>query len=429
MKMTPFINKKDLSFEVSIFPLFLFKLGLIFSMAMQVYGYFRDSSLIFGEQGLFPPLLVNQYLSSRVLSLAQNYGPSILCLIFGLSVLTLFKRSQRLSFITIALLQILLNQRNFIFSNGGDSSLVYFCLMAALSPVATWSNRRQKIFVAELLPLFLLHSIIYFLNFIFKISSAWGRGDGLRNTLSHVEMLRLPVSLSQPQMLSLNYLAILIILVAGFSALVSVRLVRVRTILAVIIISYHLVANLIMRLSWLSLPFIFLEIAMCTSQPTEASVASAVKQDAKIVFRWPQQIAFALLLIGFFNIREVGDLSAFDERSYLFFGHNWHMFAPPPPMTGEWHAFLKSEDQNRSILMPELKQKLNFYLFQHEYKYFFNLRRTELVPVVSRLGKKLCELYQVENPREIQLVYSGHLFDRDENFEIKYEPVDCKFSH
>ncbi len=421
MKLNPFLSKKELALEISIVPLLIFKIGLILSILIQVYAYFRDSSLIYGNQSLFPPQIADLYLTSGVLALSQNVGPQILIVIFGLAILTLFKRPQRFSFGLLALLEILLNQRNFIFSNRGDYSLVYFCLMAALVPTVTFNNRKQKIRIAEMFPLFLLHSIIYFLNFVFKISSAWGRGDGLKFTLNHVELLRWPVKLDSSQMLFLNYSAILTIMFAGFSAFISVRLSRTRTFMSVLTIGYHLVANLLMRLSWLSMPFLFLEIAMFCFRSTEIKPGKGTPG----IFHWTQKIAIALLLIGFFGIKDVGDLSVFDGRQNIFLGHNWYMFSPPPPMSGEWRALIKSWDKNRPIYMAELRQKLGFFLFQHEYKYFFNLRRTELLPVVGRLGQKLCEIYKVENPKEIQLIYSGRLFEKSESFEMKYQAVDC----
>jgi hypothetical protein len=417
-----FINKQDLQREISKAPLLVYKLGLTICIWLQLIGYLEDAKLIFSDQGVFPDGLVTTYFPSHLLSYGERGGVFVLLMLFLLSLSALTCRFQKISFFLIALLEIILIRRNFIFVNSGDLTLIYFSLMASLTPVATWSTRNEPVIVLQVLPLWLLHSVIYSLNFIAKISSAWGVGTGLLYSLNHTEMLRWPVTFSPATLLVLNYISVLVILTAAVSALISPRCSLARSSTAILLIGYHLCANLVLNLSWLSFPFIFLEVAM-VAWPAR-NINGFQSESTGHSFHWQQKLALILIAIGFFGIREAGDIVAFDDRDYILLGHNWYMFAPPPRSTGEWQAVIAGPSAH-TIDMAELKKDLHFFLFQHEYKYFFNLRRSELIPVSRRLSQKLCEIHQYEKPSSIQLVYSGHLFDKAQDFEIKYEAIPC----
>lgn len=423
-KLTFILSREDLVSEIPKIPLVVFKLGLAVVVLIQALGYLMEAPLIFNRSGLFPDSLVHLYFPSGFFEFGNFGGAAISSLLIVLAVASLFRRSQNPSFLAIFVLELVLWIRNFTFLNFGDYALLILSLFAGLLPTATWRQRNEKIQVLEIAPLYLLSFIIYLMNGIFKLSSSWAQGSGLKETLSHLEMVRFP-TLAQLNydFTAANYTTIVTVFLIALAPLISFRFSRLRNSLILLSLGYHLVANIFINLSWLSLPFILLQASLWLP-----ALSTSNENTSLAPLKPAQAVAFALLLVGFFGIRDPIGIYAFGETQNPLLGHNWYMFAPPPLMTGQWQALISTNDEAKILSQRDLEEPFDFFYFQHKYKFFYNLRKTEMLPLVIHFSAIMCtKMKEQGKPAStIQLTYSGRLFRTGEDFQVSYPEVRCE---
>ena len=419
-----FIKPSDFSSRISDKPLVVFKYLLAGLSLYQAFLWFLDRNAIFFDNGLFPDQLLKSFYPNGLYSFGESYG----VLLIGLQALiaiiaVLSMRSQNVAFFFLFLIEAFLRKRNFFFTNAGDSLLGALCLFAALTPAVKWKkNDHSKIKVGDLLALYILYSIIYFQNFYFKLQSRWITGEGLRDTLRHQELARLAMDsfANSRAAVILNHIALLLVLVSAFSPWIHPRHRKLKYVFWASTVAYHVGANALMDLSWLSVPFLSLQILLWgkieTSEPVPENNYS---------WSWRNVIGLCLCLLGFWGVRRADELAAFADHANIVFVHNWNMFAPPPPLTGRWEAIVKGPNGSTLKVDEEgIKKILSLRDSQHEYKYLYNLRRTEAFPVRRQLQKFLCEKIG-KSGDEVQLNYQAHFFESDESRTIAFAPRPC----
>lgn len=406
--------------EIPSTPLLFYKWGISLCVAIQAAGYWLDANLIFSSQGLFPGHLVDLYYPSGVFGFESATGRLICLLLLAFSSLAIFARLQTFSFLVIAGLEMILLKRNFPFVNAGDSALIYLSLMAALTPSLSWKTRNSAIPIQSLLPLMALVSIVYLINLGAKLSSRWLTGNGLHDSLRHLELVRQPMAVEiHPGLIVLNYLAVLLILVAVFVPWISFGKSKLKNFLVITVIIYHLSANFVFRLSWLSLPYIALELSLLVFK------SKGPRQVALRTSSWKPKVAWALVLLGFAGMKGPGEPSSFSENSGFPLGHNWYMFAPPPPASYQWQIQLTTNENKESVPLEVAFNKDSFSVFQHQYKFINNLRRSESVPIAEHFSKWLCRNLEANGLKAVKLNYSVLVFQTEETFKVDYPEVSC----
>ena len=97
-------------------------------------------------------------------------------------------------------------------------------------------------------------------------------------------------------------------------------------------------------------------------------------------------------------------------------------------MTGQWQALVTTNDEAKILSQRDLEEPFDFFYFQHKYKFFYNLRKTEMLPLVIHFSAIMCtKMKERGKPAStIQLTYSGRLFRTGEDFQVSYPEVQCE---
>lgn len=404
------------SLKIKSKPFVFLKWGLLLCVLIQHVGLWLDGDMM---RLLFSDALALKFEKTLYVNFFSNLQGLYFIGVFFLLYLAILERWQSLGFFLLFVCELMLNKRFFMFTQVGDKALIYLCLLMAFLPRLSWSKRNQFTSILLLSPILFLRLVIYLVNFHNKLYSSWAEGEGFANVLNHKEMLR-EFSLSFPLSwsLTINYLVVVVFGFICITPLVPYAFKKTRNSLIVVCLIYHLVANLMLRLDWLSMPFIFLELSLWSGGYSHESI---------VLKKWNLKFVVGLIfvILGFFSIQE--DLSdVLNRRSLLPFGHNWAMFAPPPPLTGEWRFEVKKGDNVKWLSQQEVSQKINFKFFQHDYKYFYNLRRVELVSLLPSLSKAICAFDKLALGTEITPIYQGVFFSNKQAFETRYPVYACE---
>lgn len=419
-----FLQASDLRSRRAGGSLFAFKMILAALCAFQAAMWICDRGAIFSRDGLLPDELMRIYFPSGVLSFGESLGVPLAWAQMALALLIVFSaRLQNLAFLLIFVLEAFLRRRAFLFTNAGDSLLSVLCLFAALTPAVTprgW--RTSEVRLKDLLSLYILYSIIYLQNFYFKLQSSWGRGRGLQDALAHLELARFPLAEGAPPswLVGVNNGAIVLVFLSAFAPWIHPRYRKVKIGLVLATTLYHVGANVLLSLSWLSLPFLALQVLLFSSEGSPEGKAGPPVTEGRFM------AGLFLCLIGFWGLPRVDEMASFSAHGNLLYVHNWNMFAPPPPSTGAWRAELRNgEGRVRSFGEKEIKAQLGLRDSQHEYKYLYNLRRSESFPLRARLGAILCRRFDAGADESLRLVYQARYFETEESKTIVFGEERC----
>lgn len=423
--MTSLLVSKDdlLETRVSSQVLKIFKFGVLLMVLVQIIGFYIDSDLIFSEGGLFPLSVTNVYFQNPlIIGIGLYIHPFLLGMTF-FTILAFHKRLQTFCFLVLFFCEWLLTRRAFLFCNAGDTALLFFTLMAALTPTVSFTSR-NKIRTLQVFHLYILAAIIYCMNFFLKISSAWGSGRGLHDSLAHKEIVW-PYLLGWADsrgVVFFNYAAMATIFLLAIGPLVSPRRPRLRNSLISLGIAYHVLANVLFRLSWLSIPFILLQVALLVPDQPDIAATPTLKK------KLPGKVLIALifLMCAFFGVRSGSELLILKDNVFPV-GHNWYMFAPPPSGSLEWSAHIRIPGEEIVWSQPTLSQKTSFFIYQHQYKFFYNMRRAEMVPVVLNYNKYLCQWALDDHLQviDLQLSLKTFYFNTETERTVTYPMDPC----
>jgi hypothetical protein len=417
-----FLNTDELKYRTSSHFLLIFKYGVLCTVIIQTLGFLFDYDLIFSFSGHFPHSVSRIYLTNPIFMHFDSYAKYMLLIMIFLAISAFAYRLQTFFFVCLFVCEWLLTRGAFFFTNAGDTALLFLTLMGALTPPVSFA-KRPHISIVQILPIYALTTIIYIINFFLKLTSDWGRGKGLYDSLSHHE-ISWPFTFNlaeNPVVSFLNYFAIFIVFLMALTPVISLTRKRLRNSLVAIGIIYHLAANLLFHLSWLSLPFIFLQIALFSPRKIFPKLNTI-----SILKYWKPQIAGIFLISAFFGLRAGSEIIVL--KDFIFpIGHNWYMFAPPPTSTLQWE--LKIDTKKESIIwsQAELSSRFHFFIFQHQYKFFYNMRRAEALPLADRFENLLCQQAANEIPDivAVQLRLYLRSFDTDEPRIIEYPIKPC----
>lgn len=416
----PWIGSQDLRKEIRSEPLLIFKLGLSLLVLIQVACWLFDFGAVFTEGGLFPRELVNLYNPSRLLGWDENFFLILLLLQAVLAICVWFSRWQNGALLLLFVIEVILRKRNFFFTNLGDHFLGVLCLYSALTPAVSL-RKREAIYLYDILPLSLLTSIVYAQNFYFKVTGRWGEGLAVEDILQHLELIR---SVDVAHLLApfsglLTYLGLLIVFLSIFTPFVNPQKTRWRWGLVTANIGYHVFANVIMSLSWLSLPFMISQIPLLVFYRSQMQ---ADLRPAALGAKF--YIGLFLCLSGFYGIKQSEKLWVFSTTNNIFYTHNWNMFAPPPPSTGFWVARSYGPAGVHEISQEDLVKLAGLKDSQHSYKFFYNLRRAESEPLRQHWLTQLCQKIQ-PNPSQVEMEYQVYFFQNKKTEKIFFGKKEC----
>ncbi len=362
----------------------------------------------------FFPSSMGEFLYSKIFELFQNHYQAIGS---SLVLVSLFKPLRTISFLFLSLFCFIFTERFFILGHIGD--YLYCFLFFHLSLVLVSKNQKNESYITllDLAPLILLRTVIYAFNIWNKVNSSWGTGGGFSQSLKHTELSRFPevVSLFPTLTIVLNYVLILVLIFAVMAPFISLKYPKTRFFFSLLCIAYHFGGICFFRLDGISIPFIILEVMLLT-QPLGIQSSEFTNPLRKRTI-----LAAVILVLGFFNITPRG--SHFERPFNLPMGHNWYMFAPPPPVTAEWSFAIKSKDSSEILLtQTDIETKLKIPQGIRSYKYFYNLRRIDAFPFVEHLLETLC---QDSNYVSIKTRYAGTILESKAPFEKSWPEYSC----
>ncbi len=338
-----------------------------------------------------------------------------------LVVLTFNRRFEKIAFFLLSILCFIFTERFYLITHIADYFYVFIFFHLSLATFSTlnFSKKNSTFHVRQIdfVPFILLRTIVYSTNLMQKITTNWATGTGLSQSLSHTEISRFPqLPLEHPTILyALNFTSILILAVIIVFPFISDNYRKLKLSTSLLCIAYHLGGILFFQLDGISLPFILFEFMLWGKSSESSSTAST------FAFRKRTIIAVTILLLGFLNVSERGN--HFDRSIALPMGHNWYMFAPPPPVSGTWTFQVTTKTGETKTLDQQGVQKLLLIPDGiRSYKYFYNLRRIDSNTFVESMVHTACVPFDTEL---INARYSGNILETGLEFEKLWPVFKC----
>lgn len=335
----------------------------------------------------------------------------------ALVLASLIRRLEAISFILLSFFCFIFTERFFVLGHIGDYLYCFLFFHLAFVSTSLKENKEKFFTLTDLGPIIILRTIIYVFNIWNKLSSSWSTGSGFSQSLRHLELSQFPeFPMIFPNItIILNYFLIIVLVLIVFGPFISFRFPKLKLGLSLLCIAYHFGGISFFKLDGISIPFVILEVMLFTRVLSQAPEKRPNLLKKRTVF------SLVVLTLGFFNITPRGN--HFERPFNLPMGHNWYMFAPPPPVTGQW-SFAITQKKNEEIHLTknDIELKLQIPEGIRSYKYFYNLRRIDSFAFIENLFQTLCRDPEITS---IKGRYVGTSLEGNFEFEKSWPEFKC----